>query len=184
MLSSDCYEATPAVLALPLFENLKCVAIYVWLRGCLHEAYMKGWPYYAGSRVVRVLFEILIKKMFTFACEKSASPHRRDLAIAYPISRLIGLEISQPRTQGRGGIKTLAYEAALLLGLVRKFSNNNKQAIKCCPGAKYFNQKNLQKAEFDADTTAFCRLYSKRAGFSYVNKRALLVGLALYVGRM
>ena len=60
------------------------------LRGCLHEPYKKGWPYSARSRV---LFEILIKNCLRLH-EKRASPPRRDLAIAYPRSRLVGLEIS------------------------------------------------------------------------------------------
>ena len=69
-----------------------CLAIKqtLLLRGCLHEPYKKGWPYSARSRV---LFEILIKNCLRLH-EKRASPPRRDLAIAYPRSRLVGLEIS------------------------------------------------------------------------------------------
>ena len=69
------------------------------LRGCLHEPYRKGWPYSARSRV---LFEILIKNCLGLH-EKRASPPRRDLAIAYPRSRLVGLEISHINaTEGAG----------------------------------------------------------------------------------
>ncbi len=67
---------------------------YIYLRGCLHEPYRKGWPYSARSRV---LFEILIKNCLRLH-EKRASPPRRDLAIAYPRSRLVGLEISHINT--------------------------------------------------------------------------------------
>ncbi len=68
-------------------------------RGCLHEPYRKGWPYSARSRV---LFEILIKNCLGLH-EKRASPPRRDLAIAYPRSRLVGLEISHINaTEGAG----------------------------------------------------------------------------------
>ncbi len=66
------------------------------LRGCLYEPYRKGSPYLARSHV---LFEILIKNCLRLH-EKRASPPKRDLAIVYPRSRLVGLEISHIRNRG------------------------------------------------------------------------------------
>ncbi len=70
--------------------RFSCVAGAGCIRGCLYEPYRRGWPYLARSRV---LFEILIKNCLRLH-EKRASPPRRDLAIVYPRSRLVGLEIS------------------------------------------------------------------------------------------
>ena len=66
---------------------------------------------------------------------EGASPPRRDLAIVYPTSRLVGLEISHINATGRGGL-------ALLVGLeiwqlyctyaqIVHFSKNSQASPSC-----------------------------------------------------
>ena len=60
-----------------------------------------------------MLFEILIKNCLRLH-EKRASPPRRDLAIAYPRSRLVGLEISHINaTEGLALLVGLSKNAAV-----------------------------------------------------------------------
>ena len=145
MLSSDCYEATPAVLALPLFENLKCVAMFGLGTVYMSPTWRAG-PTMRDTASSAYYLKSLPKNCLRLHVRRvPALAPGRDLAIAYPISRLVGLEISQPRTQGRGGIKTLAYEAALLLGLVRKFSTITSRQLNIVLGLNILIKRIFKK---------------------------------------